>query len=162
MTKSNVKLKELADIDSYKMWYSPQVVESDHPTYLVVQLLYTDEWGDEPEFKYCMAIAAAGSAWPSEEKLNDFVGQFGITAKEFHDYPLEGQLEALVDSGLCAILWQKTGNNKEKLLREAREEINKIQCFFGFYMDKHQNQIGATGWDWIQGNCLGSLEHKEE
>ncbi len=29
---------------------------------------------------------------------------------------------------------------------------------FGFYMDQHQNRIGASGWDFVKGNILGEYE----
>ena len=36
----------------------------------------------------------------------------------------------------------------------AKEQTQSIPMLFGFCMDRHQNMLGATGWDFIKGNCF--------
>jgi len=40
----------------------------------------------------------------------------------------------------------------DDVYERALKEAGMIEMLFGFYMDKQQNRIGATGWDVIKGN----------
>lgn len=154
------KFKQIHDGDYDRLWLCREVVESDHPTHLVVQLQYTDEWGDFPH-KYHIQVLAVGPQWVPEENLKDRLNSLGMTPEEFRGYSLEGQIHLLVETGTAAYLFQKSGDNWKKLYREAREEVQKMLCLFGFYMDRPQNAIGDTGWDWIRGDLCSFLKKEK-
>ena len=154
-----VKLRMLVDGDRYKLWAGGKIGADEHgggdpDTYLLARLEYTDEWGDEIEYKYHMSVVAVGPRWPSAKELQSHLNTLGMTAEEFHSFPIDGQLECLLKCGLMATLWQETGNNERKLVKAAREQIAELSITFGFRMGRAQNAIGSTGWDFVKGDIL--------
>ena len=57
----------------------------------------------------------------------------------------------LNEVGIGANLFSKQGNNAKELFQIARKECEKINMLFGFYMDRNQNMLGNSGWDFIKG-----------
>ena len=158
------QITEICDGDYDRFWYFREVIDADHPTYLVLRLQYMEEWcGSDFEYKYHMEILACGPKWPTPKNLQNALDSYELSIEDFKEYPLEGQLQLLVETGLAAHLWQSSGNNWNSLVREAREAAQPMFIFFGCYMDKHQNAIGDTGWDWIRGNlCAGIERYRKE
>ena len=72
------------------------------------------------------------------------------------------RLDALLSYGTYAVLWTKDGNNIKKLMQEARKEGQLAEFLYGFYMDRQQNAVGATGWDLQRGNIWGTALHHSE
>ena len=70
--------------------------------------------------------------------------------------------EVLIDTGTYAHIWQGYGNNLAKLVRECRDELRKADMLFGLYMDRTQNAVGDTGWDWIAGNLCAYRNRSAE
>ena len=155
------KIVEICDGDYSRLWYDPQVVPSNHPTYLVIKMDYMDQWCSDFEHTYHMEIMALGPRWPSKKNLEERLRDYEMSRDDFKALPLDGQLQILAETGLAAHLWQQSGNNKRTLLNQAREELSKIQVMFGFYMDRYQNQIGDTGWDWIRGNLMAGMKRRQ-
>lgn len=160
-------LREIQNIDSHITWIESRKIDGqgEQPdTYLLVKLEYTDYYLSDDECKevgkYWISIYAAGSEWPNADELLNYVSTYGMTVAEFQELPLDGQLELLVDTGCAARLWHTAGNNKRKLLADAKRELELLTGFtFGFAMDRTQNAIGATGWDWIKGDITGRLSN---
>lgn len=65
------------------------------------------------------------------------------------------QAVALLDYGLAARLAAVCGNNLRTLETELRRAVAGWTAMFGFMMDRPQNAIGASGWDFLSGNILG-------
>ena len=153
-----IRLVETTNIDSHIMWMVPEPVESDHPIYLFVKLDYTDYWNSDIPAKYYLTIYAVGPKWLSPKKIKDAAECGSFTVEEFKEFPIEAQCEILIDYGTAATLWQAAGNNKRKLLKAAREQLLPMPMLIGFYMDRYQNRIGDTGWDWIRGNVGAGIK----
>lgn len=69
-------------------------------------------------------------------------------------------VECLHSYGIKTTLFEESGSNLTKLMKDARAEANKINMLFGFYMDKQQNAIGDSGWDFVAGNIGGALQRR--
>lgn len=54
--------------------------------------------------------------------------------------------------GLCASLAELYGNNEDELLTEAKKQAIPLKGLIGFYLDRPQNAIGSTGWDFLRGD----------
>lgn len=67
------------------------------------------------------------------------------------------QVEALHSYGISAHLWQADGKNAHKLLREAKRQAQMVNGLFGFFMDRTENRIGSTGWEFIKGDLNSGL-----
>jgi len=83
----------------------------------------------------------------------------GVDQEEWDAMPDEGRCQVLIDSGASVTFQEQSGNNLSALLASARLEMKKADFMFGFYMDKQQNAMGATGWDWIKGNVVPSKDN---
>ena len=156
-------LKELRNDDSGRIWVDrPLFTDSDWPIHLMVKLMYTEyydpEWAKQ-NGKYHLEIHAVSrkaveSREGGAEELEAMKQCQGIQDMDLNDEQFHVEM---MEYGLGAIIWQKSGNNQRKLLRDAKEELKKIRMLFGFYMDRPLNAIGSTGWDCIRGDILRPL-----
>lgn len=53
-------------------------------------------------------------------------------------------------------IWQESGNNFNKLLKKAADEVTMYNFIAeaggdGMYLDRRVNAVGATGWDFLAG-----------
>ena len=120
--------------------------------YLVIDFINMhDATGDTEQDKYQIIIGAVKPKH-SKEKMKDVLSAFGLEDENPDDLTELQKVMYVYEYGLSASLYNISGNNAEKLLKEARKELQNIPSFFGFYMDKQMNAIGNTGWDFIDGN----------
>ncbi len=68
-------------------------------------------------------------------------------------------VELLHSYGIFATVWSKTGSLKD-LLRRGKNKAEETELLFGFAMDRFQNGMGATGWDFIRGDTIGHPVHR--
>lgn len=59
-----------------------------------------------------------------------------------------------------AVLWMETGDDEDALKAKANEQVQVCHMMFGFYMDRQQNAIGDTGWDWIKGKLGAAMRRR--
>lgn len=129
-----------------------QPVESDYPVWLFIELI--DMWaatGDESGERYCCCIQSASAGFAGNE-CDRARESCGISLEDWAQYSDQTKAEILRENGLAANLWQQSGNNRRDLLRAAKRELLGINCLFGFYVDRQQNAIGSTGWDFMRGD----------
>jgi hypothetical protein len=133
------------------------MLDSDWPVYFLLSLEYTEEWGDDAVKqygKYHLTISAVAPEAVGEQEMVSARRSMGAEGIELDPQWLAVML---ADYGVKAQLWQKSGNNAKTLLQAARKEFGSIRIFFGFYMDRPQNAIGSTGWDFVRGDSLAAL-----
>lgn len=111
---------------------------------------------------------AAVSPEAAAEKLEAAVDSVGLPENYEIDHRIE--VEALSCYGISATLWHEITelteeeanwedyeDKAEALLKKARQVAPVVIGLFGFFMDAPQNAIGATGWDFIQGDIMAGL-----
>jgi hypothetical protein len=161
MTKTQpIKRIVLSDNDGTTLIMVAEPVDAERPCYLVIRLESTEHWGDNPPYKYHADIRAVSPQWIGNKELAQIADQYQMDLKTFKAEPIAFQVEAALSYGTAATLWQEAGNNQRKLLKAAWEQIPMMQMMFGFYMDKSQNAVGDTGWDWIKGDLCGALKRR--
>ncbi len=67
------------------------------------------------------------------------------------------QVELIESYSGGAQIFSENGNNFRKLFKAAREKAYTSEMLFGFVMDKPQNAIGSTGWDFLKGDIMAGL-----
>lgn len=129
--------------------------------WLIMNVVNLHDAGDEKQDKYYVNLAAVAPSQVARKELD--------AAKSCCDFDAWGNpgdplhlVEVLAEYGILAQLWQATGNNLRTLMKAARKEAQIIELLFGFYMDRPQNGLGATGWDCIAGNPWGALAPNKE
>jgi hypothetical protein len=75
----------------------------------------------------------------------------GLTEDEWDEADIEAKIAACLGYGTYATLWEKTGDSLSVLLSLVDEELQGAHILGGFMLDKAQNAIGSTGWDFMQG-----------
>ena len=123
------------------------------PYYLFIKLIDMEDAAGEEGF--LVEIVAASPRAAGKKNVDKAIESSGIS----DDVKLTPELKAqlLADYGCAASLWNKydkTAQDGNILLAEAKKEAEAIQMLFGFYMDKPENMMGATGWDFIRGNLV--------
>jgi len=134
---------------------SPRQSNGEFDYYLVLDFVNMHEaTGEEDQDKYYITVLAVAPGL-NEEVANQQLAEYGLP----EDYVVteEMKADALASYGIAAHLKVFSGNNYHKLLREAKKECQTIPLLFGFYMDRPENRLGATGWDFIAGNPLAPL-----
>lgn len=81
----------------------------------------------------------------TKEKLNDIANCFSMKVSEL-------TCSDIASYGLRVTTKTIMGNNLEKMIKKVKKEAELVNMLFGFYMDKRQNAIGNTGWDFLDGN----------
>lgn len=153
---SRPKWNIIHDIDSELVLCFSRVVDSDYPAYLFVRLTYLEEYSDEFKEKYCVSLLSSSPGFARENPRNieSTRESYGMTKEDFESLDPIQQAWLLAEYGLAANLFEKLGNNKRHLLKEAKQEGLQASVLFGFYVDRQQNAIGATGWDFMRGDIV--------
>lgn len=160
MTKTQPIKRIVLRDDEVTMYMVVEPVDSDRPCYLVIRLESTEHWGDNPPYKYHIDILAVSPQWIGNKELASIADQYQMDLKTFKREPMAFQVQAALEYGTAATLWKEAGNNQRKLLKAAWEQIPLMQMLFGMYMDRAQNAVGDTGWDWIRGDLCGALKRR--
>jgi len=153
-----VRFKLIRDDDSEGMWISQRLNNGDFDYWMTIDAKYLPEFVGEGEARalggnHLVTLSVVAPSEAGIAKLEDAAETHGIdlersALKRLSD---EVKVDLLVTYGAAATMFHKTGNNLRKLLKEAREESQKVEGLFRFYMDRPQNRVGATGWDIIKG-----------
>ena len=99
---------------------------------------------------YCVSLLSVSIEEAGEDNLQQALRFCGLEEEE--DITDEMKIEALLAYGVFARLWEGNGNNINKLMREARRQSMLASTIYGFFMDRQQNAIGNTGWDFQRGD----------
>jgi len=142
------------DCDITKM--SQKINYGDFDLYYVIQFNYMEEYVAEPEEKYSVSVLAVSPQQAETECRKYLAENMNLNFDEVDE---KTKVSALVEYGVYSTLFCEMGNNKKELLKTAKEEATQMNLFsFGFMMDKPQNRIGSTGWDFIKGDIMAGLE----
>lgn len=153
--------------DCCKRWMVYHPGHGDFSYWLVLTLTYTEEYQDVKE-KYWVELGIVAPAEPPAEELSRALDSMGIDRgmldEAYKNNPNDVPAliaKAIAEYGVRAVLWHGEGNNANKLLKQARYEVKLADFLFGFYMDRYQNRIGATGWDVVKGNLWPRKQENE-
>lgn len=140
-------------------WVSQRMNNGEFDFWLVLELVNMDDAcgrHNEGQPKYHASLCAVSPEQAAGE-LDRAFACCGLNEGEHKDNPLVA-VECLHSYGVHAVLWQDSGNNAHRLMRQAKHEA-MITCgfMFGFAMDRAQNKIGTTGWEAIRGDLTAGL-----
>jgi len=156
-----IRLFTYQDDDSGIIKYQRAPIESDFPVWVFVKLWPWDYHvcQDESPAKYHCEIVVASPDFVSAENVLACQNSMGW-GWEWYRLEKREQAWQLAEYGIAATLWQSDGNNERVLWKAARDELRKINMLFGFYLDKQQNAIGNSGWDFLRGE-IGFIPKKD-
>lgn len=152
-----MRMRVIHDYDCDKLWFSRWIDRGDFPFLFAIKLEYLEDHGEEivkSLGKYIVSVRAVSPAAAGEENVKQALRSCGWEGMPDSQ---EAIAEVLLDYGTYATLGEFHGNNVKSLLKQARECLRESDMFFGFKMDRAQNRIGSTGWDFIRGDILAGL-----
>jgi len=126
-------------------------------TFLFLRIEYTDSWGDDCKFKYHGSLCAVNPSMAGKARRKSICESYGMDESEFPKDRLD-QAAMLLGNGIYAVLFQCIGNAKAEVVNKLMAEVPAIQMLAGFYIDKPQNAIGSTGWDFMKGDILAGIK----
>ena len=165
VTKFNGKLEKfnvMQDSDCEYVLIGKRQHNGDWPWYAVIRLQYLNQYipANELTEEYSVDVLAVSPCAAGKDNCDDALDCAGFP--DNYKVTEENLVEALVNYGTYAVLWSKCGNNKKGLLKKAKENATAaMSVCFGFMMDRQQNRVGATGWDWIAGSVMPRQEMQE-
>jgi hypothetical protein len=135
-------------------WISPKFNNGEFDYWLVLEFINFEEATGEKidgKYKYATEVHCVAPSEVPKNKKERAMKSMGVenTTETITD---EMRVELLDSYGISAMLYQNSGNNAHKLIKESREQINIINMMFGFFMDRVLNGCGNTGWDFIRGD----------
>lgn len=158
--------RQLHDYDSEALWVSRRFNDCDWPLWIFIRLTYLDECISENEWRemggrYFIDVLSV-SPNACKESHSRAMQCCGVMPERWEEMDEIAKCEVLISYGVYATLSQETGNNRETLLREAREFCQSLPFTIGFSLDCQQNRIGSNGWDLMQGDSLAGLRRYAE
>ena len=154
MKKHILKFRVFSDNDYEKRLISKKLNNGDWDYWLVIQLRYLEEYLSEEDCKdtgkYEVSLLAVSPEAAGEKNLKSAFEFCGDSSNENTTDTIK--IQSLLDYGVYAALFYSTGNNSKKLLCTALDKADVANVMFGFLMDRPENRVGNTGWDFISGN----------
>ena len=157
-----MRLKFIEDGGDRSIWYGGLISgPTDWPIHMFVILRETEkydrEWALSGRYHAELVVSAPQAVSP--KVLQGTLSSHGMTMEQWEALSEDLKAQLLIEYGAHAILWQMQGDDSDKLLVEASGQTILADSLFGFFMDKPQNRIGDTGWDFIKGE-LGSAKSR--
>ena len=94
----------------------------------------------------------------SKNKKEDILSQFTDDDKEYYKKNTNELLMDVLMQGYFITLHTETTTNEnevENLINSAIAVHHCVEGLIGFDLDKYQNRIGNTGWDYLEDFCNG-------
>ena len=160
-----MRCSEVVNDDSEIVWIGPILVRWDYPFLLILRLEYAEQWlgrdydwRKSTEYRYQVSVYTASPQYSGPEECEAVCRTLSINPTEFYALPFEWQCVELMHGGLAPRLWVFGSNNLEECKRTGRFWLQRISSdgdLFDEKMNKPQNAMQATGWDWCKGNLNG-------
>jgi len=160
-----MQLKFLTGDVNYKdyggKWISKKMNNGDFDFWYLVELINMhDATGDEDQPMYYLSLSVVAPSEVPKTEIDKALECYGIPEIDVTNPVM--LCEVLHGYGISAELWNGSGNNFKKLWVQVHQELKALGFMFGFAMDRYQNRIGSTGWDFIRGDILAGLSRSEK
>lgn len=132
-----------------KEWISQKLNNGEFDYWLVLQVISLDR--ENEKFKAAQISVVAPSQL-REERLNSLQNRMGVEPSKWEDTPDKYKVGDTFEYGCHAPVWHASGKAEMEMMVEGVKIAQTIPHFFGVYMDRQVNGMGARGWDLIKGD----------
>jgi 5-carboxymethyl-2-hydroxymuconate isomerase len=135
-------------------WISPKMNNGEFDYWLVRKLTnWHEATNDFNELKYHAAIAVVAPSQFPEDEIKSACRCLDVDNwEQLND---EQKVEIIHSYQGGVEIATGRSNNYTKLFKEIDAEAQLSNMLFGMAMDAPRNQLGATGWNLLQGNSWG-------
>jgi hypothetical protein len=109
--------------------------------------IYTKEYDCADFPKKFMGILQVGKTVKYTKKKNLQSIQQSFCTQEVDD-------SMVVEAGYQATIVAMHSNSIQYIKKQFTKKSKVVNMLFGFYMDKPQNRVGNTGWDFLDGKLF--------
>lgn len=153
-----MKFRSVEDYDYGKKWIAGPINHGEGDIYFVRELVFLEGYGDEFEHDYLCSVAAVSPSMVESATINSCCNSMSVAPGEWEKLTGEQRALILYEYGCKALITQeRMGNNSRELIRETNQQFRISAFLLGFVLDRPQNQIGSTGWDFLRGNITVTL-----
>jgi hypothetical protein len=138
-------------------WVSNKLNNGDFDYYLVLEINNLIDTCGEKEAKemggtYMVSLSAVAPSEVLEAEAKNAMKSFDVNL-DFNKMDAQMQVEVLHSYGIRSEIWNGTGNNARKLLKEARQHAREEGTkSFNESLSRFANKIGHTGADCLRGD----------
>jgi len=140
-------------------WVSQKLNNGEFDYWIVLELINwldaTGELNNGNKYVVCLSVVSPDQA--GAKNLESAFSCCGIEDDENKVNDLI-KVEALHSYGVHTQVWSESGNNANKLIKEAKNQSICVNGLLGFYLDKNVNRIGMTGWESLKGDLDSALK----
>jgi len=154
--------EDLGDGDYEHVWLHKERLathetKSNH-SWVFLQVMYMDQHERDPDVKFYGEVRIVNIGMAGKKAVKEMLDECGIEGKIEPKWIAKG----LMERGICATVIQESGNSKIDVLQRINARMPEVTMLGGFALDRAQNAIGATGWDFMRGDPLAGLKRYQK
>jgi hypothetical protein len=105
--------------------------------------------------QWCLDVYAVNVGMAGKSGASDAQRYLGIVPEDWRAMSKLQQAEALLECGVRACLYEKTGYSAARLLTNLlQKKLGGILTMAGFNLDSVHNALGSTGWDFMSNDLF--------
>lgn len=155
-------VEDLGDGDYEHVWLLNERLETHQSkknhSYVFIQVMYMDEHERDPDTRFYGEVKIVNIGMAGKAAVLEIKRECGIEGKVDSKWIAK----ELMSRGTCATVIQESGNSKVDVLQRIQERMFEVTTFGGYGLDKAQNAIGSTGWDFMKGDILAGLKRHQK
>lgn len=155
---------DVSFLDYGGKWISQKFNNGEFDFWFVAELINWENSVGEREAKeigkkYCLSVAVvAPEQFQEKDRAMSNVG----AGDKWDALDDRQKVECVHLYSGGAKVFSENGDNFKKLFAQARKVALEKEFFFGSAMDRAQNKIGSTGWDFLKGDVTAGLRRYDE
>jgi hypothetical protein len=122
--------------------------------WMVMEIINWREHSNDPLYTYNVGLSMVAPSQLDRDTIDRAFESWGLVDYLDTDPLLLIDIVSSYGAGVVP-LWDESGDNLRKLMKQARHEADHAEMLLGFYLDRQVNALGATGWDWLEGDLMG-------
>lgn len=155
--------EDLGDGDYEHVWLlkerlATHETKSNH-SYVFLQVMYMDQHERDPDVKFYGEVRIVNIGMAGKAAVLDIKEECGIEDREVEPKWIAKEL---MGKGICATVIQESGNSKIDVMQRIARKMFEVTTLGGFALDRAQNALGATGWDFMAGDPLAGLKRYQK
>lgn len=154
-------VEDLGDGDYEHVWLLNERLETHESkknhSYVFIQVMYMDQHERDPDTRFYGEVKIVNIGMAGKAAVLEIKEECGIEGKVDSKW----LAKELMSRGTCATVIQESGNSKVDVLQRIQARMFEVTTFGGYGLDKAQNAIGSTGWDFMKGDILAGLKRHQ-
>jgi hypothetical protein len=125
----------------------------------IIKLMYLDEWDSTMDQVYNCALSVVELFSIPDSTVEQALNSFSMSKETWKAMKERDKATLLAEYGAKAPIWERSGNNRKALMKEAREEAAQLDDpeSYESAMRETCNKIGSTAREMMQGDIFSGM-----